>query len=565
MVMGGFVLQAQTAQASGSASLVYAVYTPANGGAIAADEHNRVYVSGFYRYPAPLPWILPIGAPSSPPYGPYPNPYLDGDTFLVGHDPGGLELTRAFVPGPAIDYARKLVAGSPGLYMAREELDTDGSWGVVVRLDANLFNPPLYSSTVVYGHWASLNDMAVDSAGIAYATGQTGDRSYDDSNNPYHTAAYVTKVDAAGVIHPILELDGTGHDVGLAIDVDEDGYIYVTGRTSSPDFPVVGGIATGERFVVKLDPSGEIVYSTRLGDEWGDIVEIAAADGGGVYLVGTTSSAAFPVTPGALDPALSGGRDPYLAHFDASGALAYATYLGGEGAESLVGAVFGPEGSLYLAGSGHAPGSPLADPRNPGCLDNFVSRLDLASGGWTSTCLPGVRIGGLAVDPSGDAYVSGGVSSVGVFPADGAGKSFVARITFNQPPACSTAFASPAAIWPPNGRIVPVSILGMTDPDGDPVTLTVTGVRQDEPLSKPGIADATGIGTAGVSARADRDGKGDGRVYRLSFTASDPQGGSCTGMVTVCVPHDQGRGRTCGDGGPLFDSALTASGQGGSR
>ncbi|HEX3554649.1 MAG TPA: hypothetical protein VIA62_15610, partial [Thermoanaerobaculia bacterium] len=109
-------------------------------------------------------------------------------------------------------------------------------------------------------------------------------------------------------------------------------------------------------------------------------------------------------------------------------------------------------------------------------------------------------------------------------------------------------------LWPPNGWLVPILIFGVTDPDGDPVTLAITAVRQDEPLTRAGAPDATGIGTALPSVRADRAGNGDGRVYHISFQARDPQGASCTGMVTVCVPHDQGQGRACGDGGGLFDS-----------
>lgn len=125
----------------------------------------------------------------------------------------------------------------------------------------------------------------------------------------------------------------------------------------------------------------------------------------------------------------------------------------------------------------------------------------------------------------------------------------------NVAPDCAAAFASPATLWPANGRLVPITISGVTDPDGDPLTLAVTGVRQDEALGRAGTPDAVGIGTATAQIRSDRNGKGDGRVYHLTFTASDGQGGTCTGTVRVCVPHDQGRGRTCVDGGPLFNSA----------
>jgi len=100
--------------------------------------------------------------------------------------------------------------------------------------------------------------------------------------------------------------------------------------------------------------------------------------------------------------------------------------------------------------------------------------------------------------------------------------------------------------------------VGVTDPDGDSVAITITGVTQDEALNGVGqghaCPDATGVGTASASLRAEREGRGDGRVYHISFAADDGRGGRCTGTVTVCVPHDRGQGQRCGDQGPLFDS-----------
>lgn len=94
----------------------------------------------------------------------------------------------------------------------------------------------------------------------------------------------------------------------------------------------------------------------------------------------------------------------------------------------------------------------------------------------------------------------------------------------------------------------------MTDPDGDPITLQITGIHQDEPVSSSNRFDATGLGTPTASVRADRIGRGDGRVYHLSFEARDDKGAACTAAVKVCVPHDQRPGTRCIDGGPLFDS-----------
>ncbi len=134
----------------------------------------------------------------------------------------------------------------------------------------------------------------------------------------------------------------------------------------------------------------------------------------------------------------------------------------------------------------------------------------------------------------------------------------------NTPPDCSGAVADPNLLWPPDQKFVDVAIVGVTDPDGDPVTITITDIAQDEPLEGLGdgntCPDAIGVDTDIAYVRAERSGakntSGDGRVYHLSFTADDGQGGECSATVTVCVPHDQHQGNACVDQGPVFDSTV---------
>jgi hypothetical protein len=107
--------------------------------------------------------------------------------------------------------------------------------------------------------------------------------------------------------------------------------------------------------------------------------------------------------------------------------------------------------------------------------------------------------------------------------------------------------------------LVPSTVLGVTDPDGDPVTVSVVGVLQDEPVQGRGdgttAPDAFLRANGSVALRAERSGAGDGRVYHVIFVADDGQGGMCTGMVQVCVPHDQGKnGRHCIDEGLLYNA-----------
>jgi hypothetical protein len=127
----------------------------------------------------------------------------------------------------------------------------------------------------------------------------------------------------------------------------------------------------------------------------------------------------------------------------------------------------------------------------------------------------------------------------------------------NGAPVCTAAQAVPAILWPANGQFASIGIIGVGDPENDPVSLSITGVTQDEPTS--GLVtgdigpDATVSGTS-VGLRAQRDTNGNGRVYRVQFGASDGNGGSCNGAVTVGVPNSQKPGLPIIDDGQNFSS-----------
>ena len=137
----------------------------------------------------------------------------------------------------------------------------------------------------------------------------------------------------------------------------------------------------------------------------------------------------------------------------------------------------------------------------------------------------------------------------------------------NKAPNCKEAVASNALLWPPNHKFVPINVNGVTDPDGDNVTINITGISQDEKTKDKGIGsgntcpDASGIGTDTANVRAERNGNiktpGNGRVYHVGFTANDGNGGSCSGTVRTCIPHDQS-GAGCIDDGALYNSLLCA-------
>ena len=131
-------------------------------------------------------------------------------------------------------------------------------------------------------------------------------------------------------------------------------------------------------------------------------------------------------------------------------------------------------------------------------------------------------------------------------------------VDLNGPPVCTAAAPSIASLWPANHQMVDIHILGLTDPDNDALTVTITAITQDEPVNGTGDGDtgpdAAGLGTSTAQLRAERAGNGNGRVYHISFSAADPLGYTCTGAVNVSVPKNQGKYGAAIDDGPLYDS-----------
>jgi hypothetical protein len=135
----------------------------------------------------------------------------------------------------------------------------------------------------------------------------------------------------------------------------------------------------------------------------------------------------------------------------------------------------------------------------------------------------------------------------------------------NEAPVCTAAAPSVSVIWPPNHQWVPVALNGATDADADALTIAVVSIFQDEAVGSGGSGntgpDGQGVGTSTAQVRAERAGDpkqpGDGRVYHITFSATDAAGGSCTATVQVSVPHDQSaRSQPAVDGGALFDSTI---------
>jgi hypothetical protein len=104
-----------------------------------------------------------------------------------------------------------------------------------------------------------------------------------------------------------------------------------------------------------------------------------------------------------------------------------------------------------------------------------------------------------------------------------------------------------------------VTLGGATDPDGDLLALTIGSVTQDEPLNGMGDGDTAPdarrvAASHQIRLRAERSGKGNGRIYRIAYLVSDGKGGTCKGTVDVGVPRDQAKGGKPVDSGQTVNS-----------
>ncbi len=236
--------------------------------------------------------------------------------------------------------------------------------------------------------------IAVDSSGNAYVGGVTSSPDMPklnpiQSNYGGHLAdAFVAKFNPAGsqIVYATY-LGGNGNDGVNGIAIDTAGNAYISGVTFSTNFPTANPMQANFRggafdaFVSKINPSGTaLVYSTYLGgtdDDRGYRIALDAASN--VYIAGQTSSPNFP-TAAALQPTFGGGSDAFITKLNPSGAITYSTFLGGSGLDGATGLAVNPAGNAYLTGYTSSTNFPLADPSQPlyngGEFDAFVTKLN---------------------------------------------------------------------------------------------------------------------------------------------------------------------------------------------
>jgi hypothetical protein len=302
----------------------------------------------------------------------------------------------------------------------------DGGDVFVTKLSSS-GNSLIYSTYLGGGYEDCGFGIAVDGSGNAYVTGWTYSSDFP-TQNPYQTDqgsydAFVTKLSSSGnsLIYSTY-LGGGSIDGGHDIAVDESGNAYVIGYTRSSDFPTQNPYQTAQggydAFVTKLSSSGNsLIYSTYLGGgdfDWGG--RIAVDGSGNAYVTGQTGSSDFPTQ----NPyqTYQGGYDAFVAKLSSSGdSLIYSTYLGGGDYEGGFSIAVDGSGNAYVTGGTGSSDFPTQNPYQTyqSGYDAFVTKLSSSGNSLIySTYLGGAGYDGgssIALDGSGNAYIAGNTHS----------------------------------------------------------------------------------------------------------------------------------------------------------
>jgi hypothetical protein len=291
----------------------------------------------------------------------------------------------------------------------------------------------VYSTYLGGSSFDGASSIAVDSTGNAYVTGGTGSTNFPTANALQSAFsgladAFVTKFNAAGsALVYSTYLGGTGDDHGNSIAVDSTGSVYVAGYTYSTDFPTANAIQAargGDRdaFITKVNAAGSaLVYSTYLGGSDMDFANSIAVDSAGnAYATGATFSTNFP-TANALQNALGGQSDAFVAKLNAAGsALVYSTYLGGNSYDVGFGIALDGARNAYVTGTTVSTNFPTVNAFQSAIGhvdfdDVFVTKFNAAGSALVySSYLGGTDYdfaNGIALDSAGNAYVTGSTSS----------------------------------------------------------------------------------------------------------------------------------------------------------
>lgn len=359
------------------------------------------------------------------------DPVLSYSTYLGGGDFDFALDIAIDASGSAYVVGRTFSTDFPTASAVQPSLSGSGD-AFIAKLDPS--GSSLVYSTYLGGTAATLIENAtaisVDAGGNAYVTGTTDSTDFPVINalqvaNAGAQDAFLVKLDPTGtsLIYSTY-LGGSGGDAGVGVAVDSVGKVYVSGTTTSADYPVAnafqatygGGAQDG--FLTAVDASGSaLVYSTYLGGSDLEVGRaIAVSPSGQATFTGQTFSTDFP-TSNPVQPSLGGFTDAFVARFSATGTLVYSTYLGGSAGDVGSDIAIDGSGNAYVTGFTASADFPIVNAFQPGLqgTDAFITKVNPAGTGLVySTFLGGASSefgSGIALDLRGNVYILGSTLS----------------------------------------------------------------------------------------------------------------------------------------------------------
>jgi hypothetical protein len=337
--------------------------------------------------------------------------------------------------GYVVSGERKSDFANRDLFTVKFEVgDYDRSKNLTIDPSVNLSN--LAFSTLLGGNDENRGtSIAVDPAGNVYVVGRTFSEPFPTTAGSVDTShnggadVFVTKLNASGtaLIYSTF-IGGISNDLGTGMTIDSAGNAYLTGFTSSTDFPTTTGAFNTtfsggfDVFVTKVNATGTaLIYSTFIGGTSFDQgIDVAVDSAGNAYLTGITESLNYPATTGAFDSTFNGADDVFVTKVNATGTtLIYSTFIGSSFFEQSTGIAIDSVGNAYLTGFTGSPNYPTTtgafDTTSNGSDEVFLTKFNQDGTALIySTFIGGISnelADGIAIDSAGNAYLTGRTQS----------------------------------------------------------------------------------------------------------------------------------------------------------
>jgi len=541
-------------------TLIYSTYLAGSGDdlgeGIALDPSGDAYVTGWTASPnfptknALQPALAGAGATND---------------FLAEFDPNGGLIFSTYFGGTGTDHCYSVAVDASGVYVAGDTSSTDYPTKVPfqatklgTQTDAFLTKFTTDGSSVIYSTYlggagpdTQAYTIAIDSSQSAYVAGQTSSTSFPIKNAFQTTNAgngaevFVTKFspDGQSLVYSTF-LGGTGFQSAGDVFVDSSGDAYISGGTTSSDFPItpnawqpkfVGVSGDFDAYVTEFAPSGSaLIFSTYIGGSNNDFADGVHVDSqGNVHIAGYTESTDFPTTPDAFQPTNGGTWNGFVAEFNSTGSiLLFSSYIGGSGVDVADTITLDSSGNAWISGTEDSTNFPVTSNAfqstyGGGNDDAYLANIAAVPTSALTVTLAGSGSGTVTSSPPGmncgtvcsETFASGATVTLTATPASGS-----EFIGWTSGPCSGTGTCTVTM----NSA---ESVTATFDPPSLPLTVTLTGSGSGTVSSAP-----SGI-TCGATCSASFT-----TGSQVTLTAAPAAGseftgwsGACTGMSTCAV------------------------------